>query len=147
MKRGRPAIPAKEKILKNIRLNENGCWLWVGKLNKNGYSTLSHMDQTVSGHRLSFETFRYKIPKNKVIDHICRVTACVNPEHLDAVSIKDNNRRAKNLNREKTHCKRGHEYTNENTYVEHNNKGHTSRQCRKCNALNARRRREVERSL
>lgn len=86
-------------------------------------------------HRVIYELVNGKIPSNLVINHICRVRACVNPEHLEATTHRDNILAGVGvaaINKRKTHCKWGHEFTPENTrnYVIG---GKPRRGCRTCN--------------
>lgn len=71
----------------------DSCWNWTGT-KSNGYG---RMDRTKDGiskqylvHRVSFEMNNGPIPDGKVIDHICHNTLCVRPEHLQAVTQKQN---------------------------------------------------------
>jgi hypothetical protein len=67
------------------------------------------------------------------IDHLCRVRHCVNPDHLEAVTCRENLLRGETLqaaNVAKTECPQGHPYDEENTYVYPNGR----RDCRTCNA-------------
>src|ERR1044071_5869985 len=90
------------------------CWLWEGAHYSNGYGvmmvTVHPEGETVrrlmSVHRLSYEAFKGPIPEGMHIDHLCRVRNCYNPEHLEAVTQAENNRR---MGLVITHCKRGHE--------------------------------------
>lgn len=73
----------------------------------------------VLAHRYAYELLVGPIPEGLHIDHLCRVRLCVNPAHLEAVTCHENNRRSTSptaVNAKKTHCPRGHEYTEENTY-------------------------------
>jgi hypothetical protein len=64
------------------------------------------------------------IPEGLVIDHLCRVRSCCNPEHLEAVTPEENNRRTRALQ-----CKNGHRrYMPEDVIVERNG----MRRCRGC---------------
>ena len=103
---------------------------------QNGYGTFGvptvdpHRHRTVLVHRYSYELFVGPIPRSLVIDHMCRVRHCVNPDHLRIVTRRINNLQNTvshvALNPDKTHCPVGHLYDEENTYV--SKRGY--RQCR-----------------
>jgi hypothetical protein len=119
----------------------SGCWEWQGWLNGDGYGT--HRKQPA--HRFSYELHIGPIPDGLVIDHLCRNPRCVNPEHLEAVTTRINTMRgvspgakAARTNR----CKRGHEFTPENTYSRTLATGGPSRQCLACRRERHRERRE-----
>lgn len=83
----RPLSPRwKEQFREKYEIAPGGCWLWTGSLSNDGYSFF----QGRSGHRLAYETHRAEIPEGLVIDHLCRVRRCVNPEHLEPVSHQEN---------------------------------------------------------
>lgn len=109
---------------------ETGCWIWNGPIDDNGYGRQGKL----LAHRLLFEITEGPICKGRELDHTCRVRACVNPDHLDPVTHAENVRRGivGEVNRErqlsKTHCKRGHEFTPENTGRDHRG----DRYCKKC---------------
>lgn len=92
-----------------------------------------YLDKLYS-HRFAYEQLVGPIPTGMTIDHLCKVTSCCNPEHLEVVTKGENSRRAggcakaTRLQLAKTHCAKGHEYTPENTGV--NSKG--TRQCKIC---------------
>ncbi len=73
------------------------CWIAVGKPYKNGYINRSTVKNGVRGrigaHRLAYAQTKGPIPDGLVIDHLCRVTMCVNPDHLEAVTVAENVRR------------------------------------------------------
>ena len=71
----------------------DGCWLWRGKCLASGYGYLSVEGQTTFAHRVSYEYHVGPIPEGLHIDHLCRVRNCVNPEHLEPVTHKENHRR------------------------------------------------------
>lgn len=66
-----------------------GCWLWTGTLNAHGYAI--HMGKPA--HRWSYVAHGRQIRGRQHIDHLCGQPSCVNPQHLEAVSARENNRR------------------------------------------------------
>ena len=65
----------------------------------------------IMAYRYFYELVKGKIPDNLQIDHLCRNTRCVNPDHLEPVTIKENVLRGMGItaiNARKTHCKNGH---------------------------------------
>lgn len=77
--------------------------------------------KSVYAHRLSFIVHGGVIPDGMHMDHICRITLCINPEHLRVVTpiqnILENSMSPCALNKVKTHCVNGHEYSPENAYI------------------------------
>lgn len=70
----------------------------------------------VGVHRVAWEMERGPIPDGLTIDHLCRTPLCANVLHLEPVTLPENVRRAHEA-AARTHCKRGHEFTVENTRV------------------------------
>jgi HNH endonuclease len=101
---------------------ESECWIWTAAVTQDeGYPRFKLYGKTRYAHRMSYVTFAGPIPEGLTIDHLCRVRRCVNPEHLDPVTIRINTLRGDGpsaLNRRKTHCKYGHEFTPDNTRVD-----------------------------
>src|SRR6185312_10945036 len=111
-----------------------GCWLWTGTLHRGGYGKMGRgraTDGVDYAHRISWELFRGPIPIGLTIDHLCRVRCCVNPDHLEPVTLDINSRRGTGLmatNLAKTHCPRGHPYDR----VAHTGKYAGRRKCSVC---------------
>lgn len=111
-----------------------GCWLWTGPTH-HGYGQIGVKGKIYRVHRYAYELEIGPIPDGMVIDHLCRVRHCVNPAHLEPVTVRENTLRGVGpsaLAATQTHCWRGHEYTPENTYI-HASKG--DRRCRTCKRL------------
>lgn len=70
-----------------------GCWIWTGARNDGGYGQLNVNGKQLYAHRLSYECNVGPIPDGMQIDHLCRVTRCIRPEHLEPVTPKENIRR------------------------------------------------------
>lgn len=108
----------------------SGCWQWQGWVGTDGYGELQINKKSVRAHRLFYEKHKGKIPEGLVIDHLCRNRACVNPSHMEPVTIKENTLRgfgAPAMNKRKTECVNGHPFTEVNTY-----KVNGGRFCQKC---------------
>lgn len=96
------------------RVNKTAtCWIWTGaKIPTRGLEYGVFNKQRV--HRFSYELYRGPIPQGKELDHLCRITLCVNPQHLEPVSHKVNVLRGTSpgaLNAKKTMASCGHPYT------------------------------------
>lgn len=91
------------------------CWLWTAKLQENGYGRFKYDDGHLGmAHRWVYEQLVGPIPEGLVIDHLCQVKHCVNPDHLEAVSSGENVLRGDGptaVNARKTSCLRGHEFS------------------------------------
>lgn len=110
----------------------SGCIEWQGSLNWQGYGTFGIGERKiVKAHRYAYERAKGRIPSGMVIDHKCRNKKCVNPDHLEPVTPKENVLRGNASRPQQTHCLRGHEFTNSNTYI-HPKRG--TRHCKACQA-------------
>ena len=111
------------RVEKNIDFLETpGCWVWKGHQHRQGYGVTSFKGQTHLAHRMLYMMLVGPIPEGKELHHVCENVACCNPAHLQPVTPKVhhtlNPRSIANGNRLKTHCPKGHEYTDENTWAQ-----------------------------
>jgi hypothetical protein len=113
-----------------------GCWEWTAAKYKDGYGNFRFDEHNHRAHRLSYEYLVGPIPAGLVIDHLCRNIVCVNPDHLEPVTPRENILRGQTLpaaNARKTHCAHGHPLSGPNLYLEPKN---GKRHCRICRAAN-----------
>lgn len=118
------------QILAQIEKTSN-CWIWKGSTNGDGYGQTCWKGKTLGAYRLMYELSKGKMPRDKCLDHLCRNRLCVNPDHLEPVTNKENILRGFGIcgvNARKTHCKRGHEFDFYNTLVHKDGR----RQCKEC---------------
>lgn len=128
------------------------CWPWLGAVNWKGYGHSFRDGKQMQAHRVMYEETIGPIREGMTLDHvchtkdrscpggnICRHRSCVNPFHMDQVSAAVNTSRG--LRAAQTHCKRGHEFTAENTGIGHQ-AGGTHRFCRECRRTERQRQRQ-----
>lgn len=105
---------------------KENCWIWVGAITQanakssGGYGLYSFKGKLELAHRFAYKLLVGEIPKGLTLDHLCRVRNCVNPEHLEPVTIRENTLRGDTIparNAKKTHCKYGHPFSLENTLL------------------------------
>lgn len=116
----------------------NGCWLWHAALSTTGYGKYSHEGVVSQAHRVAYEDAKGPIPAGLDLDHLCRVRACVNPDHLEPVTRRVNTLRGETVaaaNAVKTHCLRGHPLEGDNVYIQVSRSGHPERSCKTCRRL------------
>lgn len=94
---------------KFIPVTESGCWLWTGYTCNKGYGIFWFDGGPRKAHRVAYEIHRGEIAEGMVIDHICRVRSCVNPDHMRVVTARENTFAGGSLapakkNAEKTCC-------------------------------------------
>lgn len=121
---------AMERFEERVERSE-GCWLWTGAISTSGYPTFNpESGAKVYAHRWLYEETVGRIEPGLQLDHLCFVPTCVNPAHLEVVTPEENKRRRR-IN-SATHCRAGHPWTPENTYVRPD-KG--TRMCQSCQRL------------
>lgn len=121
----------------DARPDLGNCWLWLGWRNDRGYGSFFDGGKDIRAHHF----LTGHPPDGFVSDHLCRVTSCVRPSHLEFVTISENTRRGLSsaLRPPLTHCLRGHEYTEANTLYVRGQK-----RCRACSRERNRNRRIEE---
>lgn len=123
--------PAAERFAAKVERTD-GCWNWIGARQAGGYGRFmlsSRPTVLVLAHRFAFEQAHGPIGDDLTLDHLCRNTSCVKPDHLEPVTREENALRG-SRNAAKTHCDYGHEFTDANTYVAPSRPG--VRCCRAC---------------
>lgn len=143
------------RILGNMTVAENGCWLPNMKAQRGGYTYfVRDGGRGQLAHRAAYEILVGPIPAGMHLDHLCHTRdetcragvrcphrKCINPEHLEIVPPAENTRRGRcgevlaAKERAKTHCPSGHPYDAENTYISVTTGG---RCCRECNRARTR---------
>ena len=144
----RSCAPISERLWR--RVDKNGplalelgsnCWLWLGCKNNGGYGQIigkkNKRPFAYKVHRIAYEIVKGPIPSNLTLDHLCRVRHCVNPDHLEVVSLVENVMRGNGVgvkNSHKTHCPKGHPLVEGNVYM-HLDGGKQCKICTKAAAV------------
>ncbi len=115
-------------VAEHIQEDLFGCHRWQMRKNRDGYGTVGKD----LAHRRVLLDRGVPIPKGMWVDHLCNVRDCVNPDHLEVVTPRVNTLRSEftiaGINARKSHCIRGHEFTDSNTYLTKQG----WRECRTC---------------
>jgi hypothetical protein len=131
------AIPAAIRFWKFVsKGGDSSCWEWtgntVGRGNDPRYGQFSKgKGSPIYAHRYSFEMVNGPIPPDMQVHHKCKNRLCVNPAHLELAIRHNHPDGAPVMRREMTHCRYGHEYTPENTFIRTTG----TRRCRKCDRI------------
>jgi len=115
-----PTQAERERIMSNIKVLDDGCWLWTGGKDQYGYGMTFYRGIRERSHRVVYSMIIGPIPKgvdarrHAQLDHVCKNKSCCNPEHLELVTQRENVLRGDSppaQNALKTLCKYGHELT------------------------------------
>lgn len=124
-------LPPAERFFAMVNKTET-CWLWTGAtLTGYGRFKVGGGDLMTLAHRYAYTLMVGPIPEGLTIDHLCRVTNCVNPDHLEPVTMAENTARKPRVIR----CPQGHEYDEANTYYRRPRSDGLppNKRCRACN--------------
>lgn len=122
----------KDRLPHLVRITETGCWDWSRYVDSDGYGRVKIRGKSERrAHRAVYEELVGHIPDGMDLDHLCRNRRCVNPEHLEPVTKRENTLRGfapTAMNARKTHCLNGHSLSGDNIYTQNGRR----RQCRTC---------------
>lgn len=134
---GTPKLTDNEVFAKYVDKTSSivtGCWIWTGSKSRDGYGRVRRGEVA---SRWVYQILRGEIREGLELDHLCKNRICVNPDHLEPVTHKENILRGDGFapkHKLKTHCSKGHEFTEENTYLR-GKKGDGGRWCRECGRI------------
>lgn len=128
-------IKVQARVEARVAIEDRGgatpCWVSDRAAQPNGYTKMYAWGKVRLTHRVAYEAYVGPIPEGMVIDHLCRVRACCNPDHLEPVTNRENLLRGDTLPAAEaaaTHCISGHPFTPANTRTTSKGKRH----CRPC---------------
>ena len=122
-----------------------GCWLWGAHVDPAGYGRFRWDGEIAYAHRLVLNQLGQPIPGGRMVDHLCRVRACCNPDHLDVTTPYENRIRGEQgqFGALRGVCSAGHLRSPENVRINH--RGY--RICRLCDNAQAARAQRARRAL
>lgn len=102
------ALPLWQRVARRMSYGD-GCWEYLGALNGGGYGVVGvskPRSKQFRAHRVMYEHFVGPIPEGFDLDHLCRNRKCVRPDHLEAVTRKENLRRSPLVGKWRKHPER-----------------------------------------
>jgi len=113
------------------------CWMWIGYISGWGYGYFKYRYKMWQSHRWIYTYFFGSIPEARIIHHRCHNKLCVNPYHLECLTWLEHRQAhaGEEYNSTKTHCRKGHEFSRDNTYVYKNKYGIVRRFCKACRSI------------
>lgn len=117
-----------DKLTTKFVVTDNGCWEWTAYRTSRGYGRFVGR----SAHRVVYETVVGHDADGLDLDHLCRNPSCVNPDHLEAVTHRENVLRGDGVaarHARANHCPQGHPYSGENLFIRSTD---GARMCRAC---------------
>lgn len=139
---GNVSLP--QRFWSKVQMTES-CWLWVGAIKENGYGRFRFDGRAQHAHRVAYQAMRGEVPSELELDHLCRNRRCVNPDHLEAVTHRENDLRGVGvsaIHARATACPKGHPYDADNTYITRRG----GRACRACHRASETRRHRSRRA-
>ena len=124
------------------RVNKtDSCWLWMGKID-DGYGRFFIGGKYYLVHRMAYVVLKEKLQENTQVDHLCKVRNCINPDHLEEVTSKENTRRGLSgkFNTDPNKCVNGHDY---DRLLDGKAEGSVYLVCSKCVYLNSKKRKKL----